>query len=55
MGRVVDGGGGRIEVKDAAGENTVAIGARPDHALGRIEFFDTEGRLKTVLDGLNEE
>ena len=55
MGRVVDGGGGRIEVKDAAGENTVAIGTRPDEALGRIEFFDTEGRLKTVLDGLDEE
>ena len=30
MGRVVDGGGGRIEVKDASGENTVAIGTRPD-------------------------
>ena len=55
MGRVVDGGGGRIEVKDAAGENTVAIGTRPDEAMGRIEFFDTEGRLRTVLDGIDDE
>ena len=42
-------------VKDAAGENTVAIGTRPDEAMGRIEFFDTEGRLRTVLDGLDHE
>ena len=54
MGRVV-GGGGRIEVKDASGGNTVAIGTRPDEALGRIEFFDSEGRLRAVLDGLDEE
>jgi hypothetical protein len=33
----------------------VAIGTRPDEALGRIEFFDNEGRLRTVLDGLDEE
>jgi hypothetical protein len=52
MGRVVDGGG-RIEVKDAAGENTVAIGTRPDEDLGRIEFFDSDGRLRAVLDGLD--
>ena len=55
MGRVVDGGGGRIEVKNAAGENTVALGTRPDESLGRIEFFDPEGRLRTVLDGLDDE
>ena len=55
MGRVVDGGGGRIEVKDAAGENTVAIGTRPDEEQGRIEFFDTEGRLRNVLDGIDQE
>jgi hypothetical protein len=54
MGRVVDGGGGRIEVKDSSGENTVAIGARPGESFGRVEFFDDEGRLRSVLDGLDQ-
>jgi hypothetical protein len=53
MGRVVEGGGGRIEVKDSSGENTVAIGARPGESLGRVELFDGEGRLRSVLDGLD--
>ena len=53
MGRVVEGGGGRIEVKDSSGENTVAIGVRPGESFGRVEFFDDEGRLRSVLDGLD--
>ena len=54
MGRVVDEGGGRIEVKNASGENTVAIGARPGESFGQVELFDGEGRLRSVLDGRNQ-
>lgn len=44
IGRVRDGGGGRIEVHDAAGEGGIAIGMRPEDRTGGIEFFDAEGR-----------
>jgi hypothetical protein len=44
IGRVVGGGGGRIEVKDAAGIDAIAIGTRPGDRDGRLERFDAEGR-----------
>ena len=50
MGKVVDGGGGRIEIKDAEGVETVAIGTRPGDRDGRVEFFDAEGGLRSTLE-----
>jgi len=43
MGRVVGGGGGRIEFKDKDGVDTIAVGARPDGRDGVVEFFDAAG------------
>jgi len=43
LGRV-KGGGGRIELKTAAGTDAIAIGVRPDEPLAGIEFHDAEGR-----------
>ncbi len=44
MGRVVDAGGGRIEIKDASGTAAIAIGTRPGDRDGRVEYFDIAGR-----------
>ena len=43
MGRVVGGGGGRIEIKDSDGIDTMAVGTRPDNRAGAVEFFDAAG------------
>ncbi|MFM9197410.1 MAG: hypothetical protein ACKOWG_17060 [Planctomycetia bacterium] len=43
MGRVVGGGGGRIEIKDRDGVDALAIGTRPDDRDGVVEFFDAKG------------
>ena len=43
MGRVVGGGGGRIEIKDKDGIDTIAIGTRPDDRDGVVEYYDTKG------------
>ncbi|MFM7292472.1 MAG: hypothetical protein ACKO6B_14770, partial [Planctomycetia bacterium] len=43
MGRVVGGGGGRIEIKDRDGVDSIAIGTRPDDRDGVVEFFDAKG------------
>jgi hypothetical protein len=43
MGRVVKGGGGRIEIKDRDGIDTIAVGTRPDDRDGVVEFFDATG------------
>jgi hypothetical protein len=43
MGRVVGGGGGRIEIKDQDGINTIAVGTQQDHREGVVEFFDAKG------------
>jgi hypothetical protein len=43
LGRVVGGGGGRIEIKDAEGVDAIAVGTRPDRRDGAIEFFDGQG------------
>jgi hypothetical protein len=43
MGRVVGGGGGRIEIKDKDGVDTIAVGTRPDDRAGVVEFFDEKG------------
>jgi len=44
VGRVVGGGGGRIEIKDAAGVDAIAIGTEPASRGGIVEFFDADGR-----------
>ena len=44
IGRVVGGGGGRIEIKDAGGTDAIAIGTRPDGRDARVERFDAQGR-----------
>jgi hypothetical protein len=44
IGRVVGGGGGRIEIKDAAGVDAIAVGTRPEGRDGGVERFDAQGR-----------
>ena len=43
MGRVVKGGGGRIEIKDKDGVDAIAVGTTPDDRNGVVEFFDAKG------------
>jgi len=43
MGRVVGGGGGRVEFKDKDGVDTIAVGAPADGRDGVVEFFDAAG------------
>ena len=43
MGRVVGGGGGRIEIKDQDGVDAIAVGTQQDHREGVVEFFDATG------------
>ena len=43
MGRVVGGGGGRIEIKDREGVDAIAVGTPPDGRDGVVEFFDARG------------
>ena len=42
-GRVDGGGGGRIEIRDAAGRDSVAIGTTAESREGGIEFFAADG------------
>jgi hypothetical protein len=49
MGRVVKGGGGRIEIKDKDGIDTIAVGTTPDDRDGVVEFFDAQGEPKGEL------
>ena len=44
MGRVIDAGGGRIEIKDAKGVDSIAIGTRPANRNGAVECYDDEGQ-----------
>ncbi len=44
MGRVINAGGGRIEIKDEKGVDSIAIGTRPDDRSGAVECYDAEGR-----------
>jgi hypothetical protein len=49
MGRVVGGGGGRIEIKDAKGVDALAVGTGPDDRDGAVEFFDGRGQPAGAL------
>ncbi len=49
MGRVVGGGGGRIEFKDKDGVDAIAVGAQPEGRDGVVEFFDADGEPAGAL------
>jgi hypothetical protein len=49
IGRVVGGGGGRIEIKDAKGVDALAVGTGPDDRDGAVEFFDGRGQPAGAL------
>ena len=49
VGRVRGGGGGRIEIRDAQGRESVAVGTRPGRPEGGIEFFEPDGRESARL------
>jgi hypothetical protein len=55
IGRVRDGGGGRIEVHDAKGVDVIGIGTLPDDRSGGIEFFDSRGRPLQRLSAVDAE
>jgi hypothetical protein len=40
----VEGGGGRIEIRDATGVDAMAVGTTADSRNGAVEFFDGQGR-----------
>ncbi len=42
-GRVKDGGGGRIEIRDAEGKDALGLGTSPESREGAVDFFDAEG------------
>jgi hypothetical protein len=44
MGRVIDAGGGRIEIKDEKGVDSIAIGTRPQNRAGAVECYDADGQ-----------
>jgi hypothetical protein len=54
MGRVVKGGGGRIEIKDKDGVDAIAVGTGPDDRDGVVEFFDAKGEPTGTLPDLGE-
>ncbi len=56
IGRVKGGGGGRIEIRDAKGNDSVSVGTRPGRREGGVEFFERDGRESARLTptGLGE-
>jgi hypothetical protein len=44
MGRVIGNGGGRIEIKDEHGVDSIAIGTSPDDRRGAVERYDEDGK-----------
>lgn len=56
LGRVKGGGGGRIEIRDSRGNDSVAIGTRPGRSEGGVEFFDFDGAevARLTAAGLDE-
>jgi len=49
IGRVKGGGGGRIEIRDSRGRDSVALGTRPGRREGGVEFFERDGRESARL------
>jgi len=50
IGRVKGAGGGRIEISDRDGNESVALGTGPEGRDATIEFFDAEGETIGLLD-----
>jgi hypothetical protein len=44
MGRVIGAGGGRIEIKDEKGVDSIAIGTGPQDRSGTVECYDADGK-----------
>ncbi|NCA11294.1 hypothetical protein EBR56_05735 [bacterium] len=44
IGSVIGAGGGRIEIKDENGVDSIAIGTRPQDRSGAVECYDAEGQ-----------
>lgn len=49
-GRVKDGDGGRIEIRDARGVTSIAIGTTAVSRDGAVEFYDDEGQAVMVIN-----
>ena len=56
LGRVKGGGGGRIEIRDARGNVSMAVGTRSGRSEGGVEFFERDGHESARLTstGLDE-
>ena len=56
LGRVQGGGGGRIEIRDARGNVSMAVGTRSGRSEGGVEFFERDGHESARLTstGLDE-
>jgi len=56
LGRVKGGGGGRIEIRDARGNDSMAVGTRSGRSEGGVEFFERDGHESARLTstGLDE-
>ena len=56
LGRVTGGGGGRIEIRDARGNDSMAVGTRSGRSEGGVEFFERDGHESARLTstGLDE-
>lgn len=56
VGRVRGGGGGRIEIRDAEGRDSIAVGTHPGRREGGVEFFEPDGResARLTTTGLGE-
>lgn len=55
VGRVRDGGGGRIEIRDAHGVGVIGIGTLPEDRDGGIDFFDSRGRPRQRISAVSTE
>jgi len=54
-GRVKDGDGGRIEIRDSRGVTSIAIGTTAAGRAGVVEFFDDQNRLVSMLNSPAQE
>jgi len=53
-GRVKDGDGGRIEIRDSAGTTSIAIGTTAVSRDGAVEFYDEKNQAVLVITPTGE-
>ena len=53
-GRVKDGDGGRIEIRDSAGTTSIAIGTTAVSRDGAVEFYDEKNKAVLVITPTGE-